>query len=130
MADIARLTVLALKQQSSFCKNNGMVKSWSVSQAIYIYDDKLCVYNYEFCRFLAGAAGQDYGKGKTIIFHTNRIDDPEMAEWANTEMAEEGQLIHFSPCDDIGPATFNNGNTFEICVWNGDCRKERLVQDR
>ena len=78
-----------------------------------------------FCLFLARP---DYS-GKTRIFH-GLIDDPEMAEWANTERAEEGQLVHFSPCDDIGLATFDIGNTFDICVWNGDCRKERLVQDR
>ena len=75
-----------------------------------------------FCRFLAG---QDYG-GKTIIFH-DHIDDVDMIEWTETE---RGQLVHFSPCDDIGLATFDIGNTFDICVWNGDCRKERLVQDR
>ena len=117
-------------EATKFTLQNKISGDIMIGKSSYIctstYDDKLCVYNYEFCRFLAGPAGQDYGK--TITFH-NRIDDVDMIEWTETE---RGQLVHFSPCDDVGPATFNNGNTFEICVWiwNGDCRKERLVQDR
>eukprot|EP00093_Oithona_nana_P000476 00476.XXX_694_54_1 [CDS] Oithona nana genome sequencing. len=36
----------------------------------------------------------------------------------------------FSPCDDIGPHTFESGNTFEICVChrNPHCLKKRLVK--
>ena len=84
------------------------------SSSMHLGTFKNC--NFLFCSFLA--------KGSTVI-HDRRDDDEE---------PKNEELVHFSPCDDIGPATFAHGNAFEICVChqtsNGLCNKRRLVKSR
>merc|ERR1711953_1147186 len=57
------------------------------------------------------------------IFSNYRYEDDE----------ELAAFVEFSPCDDIGDTTFDNGNTFEICLCHrnepkNECNKMRLVK--
>ena len=58
----------------------------------------------------------------TIFSNYRHEDDEELAAF-----------VEFSPCDDIGDTTFDNGNTFEICLCHrnepkNECNKMRLVK--
>ena len=73
--------------------------------------------NCDFLLFLADGT----------FFSDSRIDDNTL------KSGELAVHVNFSPCDDIGDTTFDNGNTFEICLCHrnepkNECNKMRLVK--